>query len=366
MIKIKKILVKYFKKLSYGFFSILYGKINKFSDHKVFKEVQFNEIKIGDRVYSIFKIAKSRLYTDRIHNMAVIINNTLIKGPSYQLVDNNNSKIQNNIVLKVGTPRVLKKINGNVLSLLTGGGGNDNYWHWMFDVLPRIKLSESFIAKKNINYLLVPDNRRQFQIETLENLDFDKGKILSSREYRHISANSLIITDHPYVKNNSHIETQNLPKWIIDWLRETYLKKINTRKDFPKKIFIDRSDSKFYKDKNYRNIINEEEIKKEVKKKNFETIRLTDYNFLDQVSIFSQANEILGLHGAGFSNIIFCKKNTKILELRTIDAGDMYKNLAKLSELNYNSISRKPINPTSQIQQGSIEVPINELNKLLV
>ena len=36
----------------------------------------------------------------------------------------------------------------NVLSLLTGGGGNDNYWHWMFDVLPRIKLSEASLQKK--------------------------------------------------------------------------------------------------------------------------------------------------------------------------------------------------------------------------
>ena len=93
---------------------------------------------------------------------------------------------------------------------------------------------------------------------------------------------------------------------------------------------------------------------------------MTDYNFLDQVRIFSQAKEIIGLHGAGFSNIIFCQKNTKIIEFKTIDAGDMYKNLAKLSQLNYNSINKKPVSSTSQVQQGSIEVPINELNKLLV
>ena len=26
----------------------------------------------------------------------------------------------------------LKKLNGKIFSLLTGGGGNQNYWHWLF------------------------------------------------------------------------------------------------------------------------------------------------------------------------------------------------------------------------------------------
>ena len=45
---------------------------------------------------------------------------------------------ENNIVFKKGTPRKLTNLNGSVLSLLTGGGGNNNYWHWLFDVLRRI------------------------------------------------------------------------------------------------------------------------------------------------------------------------------------------------------------------------------------
>ena len=50
------------------------------------------------------------------------------------------SKIEDNIVLKKGTPRFKKKIKGKVFSLLTGGGGNENYFHWLFDVLPRLKI----------------------------------------------------------------------------------------------------------------------------------------------------------------------------------------------------------------------------------
>ena len=48
-----------------------------------------------------------------------------------------------NIVFQKGTPKLKKKLKGSVFSLLTGGGGNENYWHWLFDVLPRFKILEN-------------------------------------------------------------------------------------------------------------------------------------------------------------------------------------------------------------------------------
>jgi hypothetical protein len=93
----------------------------------------------------IYEINDSRLYTDRIHDTAIILNNQIVDGPSFQLRYKStqeiyNSNVNHNIVFKKGTPRILKKFNGVVASLLTGGGGNSNYWHWLFDVLPRIEL----------------------------------------------------------------------------------------------------------------------------------------------------------------------------------------------------------------------------------
>ena len=61
-----------------------------------------------------------------------------------------NSKIEDNIVFTKGTPRVLKSLKGSVISLLTGGGGNNNYWHWLFDVLPRLGLCKNYIKLENI------------------------------------------------------------------------------------------------------------------------------------------------------------------------------------------------------------------------
>ena len=45
-------------------------------------------------------------------------------------------------------------------------------------------------------------------METLEKLNFSKNNILSSKEYRHISSDFLIVTDHPFIKKNSHKRSQ--------------------------------------------------------------------------------------------------------------------------------------------------------------
>ena len=68
-----------------------------------------------------------------------------------------NSKIEDNVVFTKGTPRILRNLKGRVLSLLTGGGGNDNYWHWLFDVLPRLDLCNKYINLEEINYFLLPN-----------------------------------------------------------------------------------------------------------------------------------------------------------------------------------------------------------------
>ena len=94
---------------------------------------------------------------------------------------------------------------------------------------------------------------------------------------------------------------------------------------------------------------------------------MSDYSFSEQVDLFSNASYVVGLHGAGFANTVFCKPNTKILEFKPINAGDMYKNLASKCDLNYKEIVSKPktINYNFRNASGDIEVDLDLLNKTL-
>ena len=96
--------------------------------------------------------------------------------------------------------------------------------------------------------------------------------------------------------------------------------------------------------------------------------KLQEIKFSEQVDLFFNAECIVGLHGGGFANLVFCKPDTKIIELRSTHAGKPIENLARKNNLNYYSIVSKAeeiINYNFPNQQGEIEVPINSLSKIL-
>ena len=392
---IKKYLQKIFKKISYGVFFKIYGRIENSIENNKDNRIKVKLINIDkEQNYRVYKISNGRLYTDRVHDTAAILDNKIIEGPSFQFrqvtnpldnfeMRNNinygrypnipkiiiNSKIRDNIVFSKGTPRKLRNLNGSVLSLLTGGGGNNNYWHWLFDVLPRFSLCNKFVNLNDIDYFLLPSLLKKFQEETLDCLNIPKHKRISSEKFRHIKATELIMTDHPLVTSgNATKDNLNIHNWIISWLRANFINQnAITEQKIKNKIYIDRSDTISNK-KPQRLISNEDEIKKYLLNNNFIFVKLHETPFREQVDLFNNAECIVGLHGAGFVNVVFCKPGTKIIELRGLSTGDTINNLSKKNNLNYSSInveSKDIYKFNYPTQHGSIKVPISRLIKAI-
>ena len=159
------------------------------------------------------------------------------------------------------------------------------------------------------------------------------------------------------------IEIQNLPNWILNYLRQKFLK-IKYTKKFPDKFYIDRRDAKS-NHSHLRKIINEKEVKEFLVTKGYSIIALSDLSFKDQINLFQNASQIVGLHGAGFANLIFCKPNTRVIELKSNTAGDAIKNLAIKNKLIYDDISCEPESINFNNQAGDIIIKPNVLrNKI--
>ena len=374
---IKQFLQKVFKIISYNFFFIIYGKIKKPLESSGDNRIRTETLNIEkDLRYKIYKITGGKLYTNRIHDTAVILDNKIIEGPSFQLRFSGgsdsriyNSNARDNIVLKIGTPRRLRNLNGVVLSLLTGGAGNDNYWHWLYDVLPRIGLCSNFFGLSEIDYFLFPDLLRKFQNETLDYLNIPKHKRLSSVKYRHIKTKELIVTDHPVaISGDSTMDVLNIPSWIMLWLKNNFNnKKIKKDKKIKNKIYIDR-DIPLLKKIPERSISNGAEVKDYLLKKGFISIRLGEINFGEQVELFHNADCVVGLHGAGFANLVFCKPGTKVIEFKSSHEYPVIENLAKKNNLSYSSLvaeAKHIYEYKFPSQQGHIHIPISSLSKIL-
>lgn len=369
----KNHLKKIYKKLLYNFFKKIYGSIHNSISLNEFKDSKTKNIEIDkNKEYKIYSIKNCKIYTDGTHDFAVIKENNIIKEPSYQyrfLKDAyKNSSIKDNCVFERGTPKIKKKYNGIVASMLTGGGGNYNYFHWLFDVLPRLKILNEYTNIENINYFLFPNLKKNFQIETLNLLNIPAKKRISSQESKHFECQEIITTSHPYVfQNNPASEIQNIPIWISQWLQKKFIQKNDLRANFEKKkrVYIDRNDSSNNENKT-RKLLNEDEIKDFLKKLGFEIVKLSNLSFLNQVELFKDSEIITGLHGAGFSNIVFCQKKTKILEFQSPGANKVLENIGLSNDLNYEVISREPSEGKIGNQQGSIKIPLEIIKQKLL
>ena len=364
MVKIKSQLSKYYKLLVQKLFKYFHGEISSILEPGRDKEIKIEKINLNNE-YKVYFCSKSRLYTDTIHDTAIIKDNKIINGPSFQYRSNKNAECKLNSVISKGTPRFKKKIKGNVLSLLTGGGGNSNYWHWLFDVLPKLCLIQKLKIKVPIDYYLFPNLDEKFQNQTLDILKIPQEKRLSSSKLRHLEADQIIVTDHPYnILNDPLKDSLNIPEWIINFLREKFLdlKEFDSKikMNLPKKIFINRKDGR-----SHRFITNENEVEETLLNEGFKSVKLSDYSFKEQIMLFKNANFIVGLHAQALLILFFVDSDTKIIELKSTTAGDAIKNICINNNLRYKSISSENKKFNWNNQYGDIEIDTKILKSLL-
>ena len=347
---------KIYKNLVKLFFYFLYGNIEINNNLKLIEKIKIKNKYFGNYRYYIYKIKDGVTFTDNTQNVAAISNNKLHAEPSFQ---HGNDKIISpkfNPVLKRGLINFRKKYDGIVLSLVQGAS-TENYFHWLMDILPKIKIYSSRYLVKKVDYFYLP-NLTSSQKQSLQYLGIQSKKIINSSLYKHISAKKIFFVSHPwYTKGKFHDQSHKLPKWQINWIRTTFIK---FRKKFKisKNIYIDRSESKH----SHCQIINHTELKEYLKKKNFSIVKLANQKFSKQIFMFWNADCIIGAHGAALTNLVFCKPKTKVLEIKPFGhPGQNYKRISKINNLKYYSIvsEKKYLNK----ENGDIFINIKKLGK---
>ena len=170
-------------------FDIIYGKISKF-DKKYNKDIlNVINLKFVNKNYKFYELIGGRIFTDCNTNVAYITKNNKLTNFSFQQNKNGLSSIDHNSVLKYGTPKIKKKLNGNVLSLVQGASGN-NYWHWLFDLLPKVEILS---VNKKINlfdYYYVPKLNR-YIVDSLKIYGIKERQLINSQKFKHLKANKI-------------------------------------------------------------------------------------------------------------------------------------------------------------------------------
>ena len=190
------------------------------------------------------------------------------------------------------------------VALLTSHAGR-GYFHWMFDVLPRLELLKmSGHDLSMIGHFVVPMTTAGFHFETLRELGVPKSKLVSSFKVRHLVADRLLA---PSLTRPAWA----VPTWVVEFLRKSFRPAPITGFRAPRRIYIVR------KSTDHGVIEREDELTGRLRARGFEPMAMEDYTLREKAWILANAEAVIGPSGAGLSNIVFCQPGTKVVEIRT-------------------------------------------------
>ena len=202
-----------------------------------------------------------------------------------------NIKVINDCIGRVD----VESLSGNVC--LLGNRGTANYYHWMNDALPRLAVLEgSGINIDDVDHFIARPLNKPFHLSTLEALRISENQIAYSL---HTQAESLFV---PIFGSNTLGRQHG--KWVPEFLGGLFEKSDSCNR----RLYISRGSS------GARGVVNEPEVVEFLQSRGFECIELQNHPVSDQADLFSQSEVVVGPHGAGFTNCVFCQPKTKIIE----------------------------------------------------
>ncbi len=209
------------------------------------------------------------------------------------------------------------------------------YYHWMLDNLPRLKMVEKDLRKRP---LYVAQNI-PFQRETLSAFGIDPTRIIEASGQRLIRAPELVVPCFQIMSG------QQFPDWAVQFLREKLLPLGDAKRQSGRRLFISRRYAA------HRRVRNEEEVAQRLASCGFETVLLEDWTLPEQIAAFRDAEVIVGPHGGGFTNLLFCNPGAFAVELFPRVTVDLYHRLAVACGVDYAFVSDRKGDEETQREQ---------------
>lgn len=242
----------------------------------------------GYKIARIGVIENGRVWGD--HGTVITPENTLLWDVSVEWCEPE----QHSIFTQSSLPPVTKTSDSIGVIAHVGGVG---FYHWMFTVLPRLHLIQK--AGISVDKFLVNPITSPYQRETLQMLGIPEHKILEATPSLHLQSNRLVVPTLP----------GNVTNWSCKFLKNSFVPKEKSSNNKLTKLYISRSKAA------WRKVVNENELVEKLKKLGFHYVELETLTVKEQIQLFSNAKLIVSPHGAGLSNLAFCRPGVKVIEL---------------------------------------------------
>jgi capsular polysaccharide biosynthesis protein len=192
------------------------------------------------------------------------------------------------------------RLQGSVASIASYAG--QGYFHWIFDVLPRIGLLRlAGVDVASLNHLIVNASTAPFQLETLAHLGLNRSTLRSIGAHPQLSADELWATSHP--RQIGHI-----PDWACEFLMDAFLDSSPPRSDI-RRVFISRARA------THGRVPEEAELLERLEPLGFQALALEQFSLVEKARLFHNAEAVIAPSGAGLSHLAFGQPGTVVIEL---------------------------------------------------
>lgn len=179
-----------------------------------------------------------------------------------------------------------------------------NYYHWIVEYLPKLRAFDEYNRQNNnVSRLLIEQDPPDWVTESIELMGYNSDQWVNW-ENQSAKVEQLLVPEHSSrTPGTPHLPSPSDCTFVTDRMTSAI-----QRKESTKKIFISRQKAED------RRIDNFSEVEDLLTKAGYETYTLEEMSVRDQVQLFSQAEVVIGAHGAGLTNIIF-GDDLKIIEI---------------------------------------------------
>ncbi len=196
-------------------------------------------------------------------------------------------------------------------------GGEDNYWHFMIDFMPRLYCLK-YLPTDNLS-IIIPNNLPQkfvnFVIKFCNYLEIKKISFFQiNRENLIYSFEKLVFTSRPSIL------------FTTIFFRKFIQSSINNK--MANNLYVKRGDTK------NRKVLNEDELIKLLRKYDYDIIDCANLSIEEQINHFSNAKNIIIPSGAAMANLLFVNDKINVVEIRSNLDGDFSKKINLNSRFN--------------------------------
>lgn len=221
---------------------------------------------------------------------------------------------------------------------------SQNYYHWFTEVIPRIIKLRNSDSVFFFPFFLT----ESYQVDSLNKL----GVRYDSKKTDILLCRSVIFCQNTIFNSGHYYNGQ------FDELRNFFVEKKDIVSD--KLIYIARKTTK-------RGIVNENEIIALLSAMGFIILSPEEYSLEEQIENFIKAKVVIGLHGAGLTNMLFCPSGTVIVELgkKGEKLDKCYFNLANNLDFDYYHFPCEAIDEDTTYYDAIIKADLESFESLV-